>query len=530
VDDRHMNDRPVSKVPYLFIAAAFLFLAFFFLRAGMERVLTVVPDDASYYFKIAENAGGGEGLTFDRINRTNGFQPLWLAVLVPVYRAYRGTPETMCRIVLLLQLVILALAALVLNAALARFFSKRTVLASLLLFLFFVFVPAANGMESAVLVLFLSLSFYGGASMDIFGRRDPKRELVFGILLGLVVLSRLDMVFLPLVVVAASFASALRGGDERRAGLARTLFVSAGAAAVVLPYLAYNEMSFGAVMPISGLLKSSFPRLSDPAYALSTLGKRGWAGLLMAAAYAAYSLVRFRSTRSGADGLRYYRAAMTAMACAILLHFIHALFFMKWAVFSWHYVPYVLFGAVAICEPVERFLSPPGSKRARAAYRIAVAAIVAAGCLAAFRGLSRPLDRAWCPAAYAAARWARENTDTDAIFAMKDAGTFGYFSERRVINLDGVVNNLEYQAALRERNLRGYLAIKGVGFVVQHAFWDRPDVTKGEYEVLSTGYRSHLYECESDSLSLPKSDEVYRSRRYFDGPYETVFVIWKFRA
>jgi hypothetical protein len=524
-----MNEQRVSKAPYLCIAAAFLVLLTFFLRAGMERVLTVVPDDAAYYFTIAENASGGEGLTFDRIDRSNGFQPLWLAVLVPVYRAYQGSPETMCRVVLVLQLVVLSVAALLLAATLARFFSRRTVLVSLLLFLFFVFVPAANGMESAVLVLFLALVFHEGSRAEVFRRHDPKRELVLGILLGLVVLSRLDMVFLPLAVVAASFGSALGGRDERRARFVRTLCIGAGVAAVVLPYLVYNEASFGAVMPISGLLKSSFPRFSPPAYALSTLGKRGLAGLLLAAGYAAYALARFRSGRSGADSLRYYRSAMTVMACAILLHFIHALLFMKWAVFSWHYVPYVFFGAVAICEPVERFLAPAVSKRSRAAYRIAVAAIVALGCVATFRALSRPLEGDWRLAAYAAARWARENTDTDAVFAMKDAGNFAYFSGRRVVNLDGVVNNLEYQAALREKNLRAYLAIRGVGFIVQHAFWNRPDVTKGEYDSLAVSYRSHLYECESDSIVLPKSDEVYRSRPYFDGPYETVFVIWKFR-
>jgi hypothetical protein len=525
-----MNEQRVSRVSYVVIAAAFLFLTFFFLRAGVERVLTVIPDDAAYYFKIAENVSAGEGLTFDGINRTNGFQPLWLAVLVPVYRAYHGTPETMCRVVLVLQLVVLAIAALILNAFLSRFFSRRTVLVSLLLFMFFVFVPAANGMESAVLVLFLTLVTYYGSRADVFGHHDPRRELVFGILLGLVVLSRLDMVFLPLVVITVSFGSALGGRDERRERLVRTLSIAAGAAAIVLPYLVYNETSFGAVMPISGLLKSSFPRFSHPAYALSTLGRRGWVGLLLAAGYAGYSLVRFWPTRSGADGRRYYRSAMTVMACAILLHFIHAVFFMKWAVFNWHYLPYVLFGAVAICEPVERLLTWVGPKRPRAAYWIVVAAIVAVGCVAVFRGLSRPLDRDWRPAAYAAARWARENTGTEAVFAMKDAGNFGYFSRRRVVNLDGVVNNLEYQAALKERSLRGYLAIKGVGFIVQHAFWDRPDITKGEYDALTVSYRSHRYECDSDDIVLPKSDEVYRSQTYFDGPYETVFVIWKIRG
>jgi hypothetical protein len=538
-----MNEQDISKLPYVLIAAAFLSMSLFVALVGFDRVLTLMPDDAAYYYKIAENASEGKGLTFDGINRTNGFQPMWLAALVPLYRAYHGAPETMSRVILVLQTAILAAAALLLSATLARFFSRRTVIVSLLLFLFFVFVPAANGMESAVLVFFLALAFYAGARMAEAGGRDPKRELLLGVLLGFVVLARLDMIFLPLVAAAASLLSALGGRGERRARLAGTLCLGAGVTAVVLPYLVYNKMSFGAVMPISGLLKSSFPRLSDPAPALSSLGKRALAGLVIAAVYAAYSIARLGRARSVGDAagraagrvgttsrLRFYRSAMTVTACAILLHFLHTIFFMKWAVFNWHYVPYILFGAVAVCEPVDRFLAPAGAKGRRALYWIAIAAIVAVGGVSVLRIVDRPYDRDWGQAAYAAALWARDNTNANAVFAMKDAGNFSYFSERRVVNLDGVVNNLEYQAALRERNLRAYLAIKGVDYLVQHAFWDRPDVTRGEYDSLAVSYRSHRYECDSDSLVLRRSDEVYRSRPYFDGPYETVFIVWRIRG
>jgi hypothetical protein len=517
-----MNERRLTGISYALIAAAFLSMSLFVALVGFDRVLTLMPDDAAYYFKIAENASEGKGLTFDGINRTNGFQPMWLAALVPLYRVYHGAPETMSRIILVLQTAILAAAALLLSATLARFFSRRTVIVSLLLFLFFVFVPAANGMESAVLVFFLALAFYAGARMGEAGGRDPKRMLLLGALLGLVVLARLDMIFLPVVAAAASFLSALGARGERRARLAGTLCLGAGVTAVVLPYLVYNKVSFGAVMPVSGLLKSSFPRLSNPAPALSSLGKRALAGLVIAAVYAAYAVAR--------RPRGFYRSAMTVTACAILLHFFHTIFFMKWAVFAWHYVPYILFGVVAVCEPVERFLAPAGEKGRRALYWIAIAAIVAVGGFSVLRIVERPYDRDWGQAAYAAALWARDNTDANAVFAMKDAGNFSYFSERRVVNLDGVVNNLEYQAALRERNLAGYLAIKGVDYLVQHAFWDRPDVTSGEYDSLAVSYRSHRYESDSDSLVLLKSDEVYRSRPYFDGPYETVFVIWKIRG
>jgi hypothetical protein len=524
-----MNDRRLSAGVLWSIAAMSLFLSLFVLFASMERLLTVIPDDAAYYFGIARNAAAGAGLTFDGINRTNGFQPLWLAVLVPVFRLVHGTPETMVRIVLLLQVAGLAVAALIQGALVARFFGRRTALLSLLLFLFFVFVPAANGMESAVLVLALTIALFYGSRTELFTRRDPKRQLLLGALLAVVVLARLDMIFVLAVALAALFGAALRARGARRERLAGSLLVAAGAAALVGPYLLFNRESFGAVMPISGLLKSSFPHLSSPAYGLSSLDRRGALGLLCAAAYAAYVPVRRLRRGNVPDPLRGFRTVMAVMAYAILLHFVHALFFMKWAVFNWHYLPYVLFATLAVAEPAERVLSAAGPRPAGAAFGLALVAIAAAGSFATYRLLGRPVDRDWRPASYRAALWAREHTAPDAIFAMKDAGNFGYFSLRRVVNLDGVVNNLEYQAALREKSLRAYLAIKGVDYLVQHAFWERPDVTAGTYDSLAVSYRSHRYESDSDTIVLRGTDEVYRSHPYFDGPYETVFVIWRLR-
>ncbi|MEZ5141768.1 MAG: hypothetical protein R2726_04510 [Acidimicrobiales bacterium] len=44
-------------------------------------------DDAYYYFGIARNVAAGKGSTFDGINATNGYHPLWLALAVPVFKA-----------------------------------------------------------------------------------------------------------------------------------------------------------------------------------------------------------------------------------------------------------------------------------------------------------------------------------------------------------------------------------------------------------------------------------------------------------
>ena len=49
----------------------------------------------------------------------------------------------------------------------------------------------------------------------------------------------------------------------------------------------------------------------------------------------------------------------------------------------------------------------------------------------------------------AAANWARRNTPEDAVFALKDAGLFSYFSDRTVMNLDGKASGHNYIQALQ---------------------------------------------------------------------------------
>src|SRR5688572_9128383 len=42
-------------------------------------------DDAYYYFKVAQNIAEGKGSSFDGINPTNGYHPLWLVICIPIF-------------------------------------------------------------------------------------------------------------------------------------------------------------------------------------------------------------------------------------------------------------------------------------------------------------------------------------------------------------------------------------------------------------------------------------------------------------
>ncbi|HMG55744.1 MAG TPA: hypothetical protein VK601_19730, partial [Kofleriaceae bacterium] len=45
----------------------------------------IVCDDAFYYFQIARNAALGRGFTFDGLAATNGFHPLYMWLIVPIF-------------------------------------------------------------------------------------------------------------------------------------------------------------------------------------------------------------------------------------------------------------------------------------------------------------------------------------------------------------------------------------------------------------------------------------------------------------
>jgi hypothetical protein len=74
---------------------------------------------------------------------------------------------------------------------------------------------------------------------------------------------------------------------------------------------------------------------------------------------------------------------------------------------------------------------------------------------------------------YNAALWIAKNSPPDAVFASWNAGQLGYFSNRTVINLDGVINNVDYY----ERVLRGsvpladYLSENKVDYIVDYSIY-----------------------------------------------------------
>lgn len=533
------SSRAASILTFIMLAlvAAIVFYikVHFFLTGDIHAVISDVPDDTAYFYKIAWHVVRGDGFTFDGINLTNGFQPLWLYALIPLAWFFQDAPpEPYFRAALIYQATFVIIAGLLLFYALRAVTGQSIALIITALFYLLARAEFINGMETGVLMFCIAALLAYSLRYRVFSETNPRVAFGFGVLAGMLLLARLDMFFVLFVVYALAMGRALLIGKQThtRGSLLRDIVLSAvGIALVTAPYFIYNKVVFGALMPISGQLKNSFPFVVEPEFGLARFRMRdliaaGAAGLFTVWGITAMPRLRFHDFPH-----RYFFTATLAGSTATVLHYLNTALFMKWAAFDWHFAAYYftfcLIVAAVLMQASKAFMS---NRR----QWLEFGAISFTLLIAAFIGMrGQPAHTSWRSVAYDAAVWVRQTTPTEAVLAMKDAGVFGLFSQRAVINLDGLVNNMGYQNALHQQRLNQYLSEKKVRYLVQHAMWDDAERNRlalsADYEFFEIRYRSRLYDTWSDPVRVYRADEVYRSEPYYDGPHKTVFLIWKLR-
>jgi len=159
-------------------------------------------DDAYYYFKVAQNVSEGHGSTFDGINPTNGYHPLWMLVCMPIF--YLAQYD----LILPLRILILVLAGLRAATSVLLYHLLRDVIArpiAMLGALYWAFnqyihwTAYQQGLETGLAAFCLVLFLYLLRDFERDRKTGPvklKDIATLGIAATLVTFSRLDMVFL----------------------------------------------------------------------------------------------------------------------------------------------------------------------------------------------------------------------------------------------------------------------------------------------------------------------------------------------
>lgn len=532
------NDASNSKqrlALYLVILSGAIAASAWALFADLHTQVVHLPDDVFYYFKIAENVANGRGSTFDGINPTNGFQPLWLVLSAAVFKL-PFDPETCVRLALVLNVLLLVLAVVLVERALSPELGQTAAVTGAALMLVVVFRFGLNGMETACVFASLAALLAFVARSNVIEGTTPSSSIVFGVLLGFALLSRLDLAAVALVIGVACLWRCANARTDFLSRVRQLIAIPFGAALVVVPYMAYNFVAFGAVMPISGRLKAQYSLngIASQAFMLPLVKQTILVvSLALAIGFVLYWIVTSRQATSSR-----LRTAIGLLAIAVVGHYVHEAAFIRWGSMPWHFALAWFLPPIVIAFAVSKVPVVQSSR----VVSVAVLVVAVLGLAVSERGRWRTDNGAnWHAVAYDAATWVDRNLPRDAVLAMKDSGIVGFFSRRSLINLDGVVNNMDLQSAMRDGALRAYLARNGVTHLVQHAVLpDDPffqitdnvraeDVVTGRYERVAVRYRSQAYQVMSDDLSIDSSDEVYRSPAFSDDGGDTRLLIWRLR-
>ena len=159
-------------------------------------------DDAYYYFKVAQNISEGHGSTFDGINRTNGYHPLWMLICIPIFALARFDLILPLRVLLLVMSGLSVATAILLYRLIGRIFAPAI---GAIAALFWVFsydvltILYQQGLESGIAAFFIVLLVYKLYEFELSWRRQEvssKQIVTLAVIAVLTMLSRLDLVFL----------------------------------------------------------------------------------------------------------------------------------------------------------------------------------------------------------------------------------------------------------------------------------------------------------------------------------------------
>jgi hypothetical protein len=406
---------------------------------------------------VARNVALGNGMSVaDGLQPTNGTQPLATLVWAAVFRLVGSERRLGVLGILVVELVIAtgcALLLLLLARRLFRNLHHGQRIAWLLAAAWFAsplsVAHSMNCLETGLYTFFvlgIALTFSESPSSEPWSVRHC---LAVGGLLGIAFWARNDAVFLILAACLLHVGWALFAGPKsfsRRLG--ETLAFGATSVVVALPWLAFNQVRFGAIVPVSGQSEALDARFADNILAApialfeyatlylpipGPLEREPW---VVAVAIATTVLVATLTARVLLTGRPESRAiaALSGIFGLGLLSF-YGLSFGAGYFFSRYVFPLspflaLLWGAVVLRAWLfaDRFVPR-------------VAPAVASILLVAFAlGLDgRLYEKGSYHMHFQVVDWVRDHVSDDAWVAAPQSGTLGFFHDR-TINLDGKVN------------------------------------------------------------------------------------------
>ncbi len=162
-------------------------------------------DDAYYYFKVAQNITEGKGSTFDGINPTNGYHPLWMAICIPIFFLARYDLILPLRVLIMVMAALNVATAIMIYRYIKENLSEPVAMMASMFWLFNAYIHYTMyeyGLESPIAAFSIVLFIYKLSQFEKKWRTQPPQHhemITLASLALLVLFSRLDLIFLVLI-------------------------------------------------------------------------------------------------------------------------------------------------------------------------------------------------------------------------------------------------------------------------------------------------------------------------------------------
>jgi hypothetical protein len=447
----------------------------------------IVPDDAFYYLQIARHLAAGHGSTFDGVHTTSGYHPGWLALLVPLAAAL-PEPASLLRGALILELLLHAATAFALTGLFRRFTSPGLAVVGALCWLAnpFALYLSLQGVESALYALSLVLLL---RTVLRFVEAPPDAllpHLQLGGALALCFLARTEAGILAAVTCAV--APALRGSSPwSRSSLRSAFLVATTLTLGVLPWFAWCRLATGSFWQSSGVAKSLWAHqfldpMSGPQRLVRAAEVTGrwlappWIGTLdvpvqginpfVYAALVPAVLAMLSAIRRPLASLPLIAGSAWLLGTTLLTGLIYGLFY--WDTPDWYHTqPALLIFLIAYAWISN---SAVAGGRWGAVLGTGVPGLLLLLTLLAAYNFYRepPIHYPWQRDYYASQAGFEKLVPPGEAIGCFNAGIPAFFGHRRIVNLDGLVND-SVVPYYRARNLERYFADQGIHYLADES-------------------------------------------------------------
>lgn len=249
-----------AKKEYLLVSLILLsglVLRFVFVSEGPVYLIKkwIMIDDAFYSLNIAKNVALGNGITCDGIHPTNSFQPLYIFLMAIVFFFTKGNLLTPVTIALAITSLFNLFTGLVIYKLVKKFTGIYGALLSLFIwsFSFTVIKHGLNGLETSISVFIISYSAYYYIVKIQWKDDCPLKDYsVFGFLLGITLLARLDAFFFLFAILIDQSIEKFKKNRMSFSDLFKPLVTFSISLLMVSPVLIRSVIQFNTIVPASG--------------------------------------------------------------------------------------------------------------------------------------------------------------------------------------------------------------------------------------------------------------------------------------